>query len=148
MKTGHDEECACCSGKMTLEGLKKWEDDCMKKYGFFMHYVPVQENYINAHTHGIEKTWSHPDLQIVLRVQTETINSLMHSVVDLIKAGEKIWPGRNYHKILQKYPVRFVEAEETGRKVLRMILPDKAGHFPGDDGVSEWFEGQLTLKTD
>ena len=142
----HDEKCVRCSGQMSVEEMKAWENKCMEKYGFFMHFVPLGE-YLNAHTHGVFDSFKHPDLQLVLPVSGAVGGSILRTVVNRIKKGETFKPGQDYQEIAQGYPVRFMKAVENGRDVLRLIFPDRDGRFPGDPGVSEMIAGQIDVVT-
>jgi len=113
--------------------LRAQEQEWMKKYGWYMHYVPgdsdVPQGFVNAHTHGLEESWGHYDLQVVIPLDQRTVNGVLQSAVDLVKAGTKIVPGEDYEKIIKNYKVRFAWAKESDRRVLRMILPDAQGRI-------------------
>lgn len=102
----------------------QWAKGCMDKFGFYVHLVEF-----NMHTHGLENTFNHPDLQIVLPLHPLMAHQLIHDVVGLIRKGTAIQPGVRYSKIIKNLDVTFIEATETGRKVLRMILPDTKGNL-------------------
>jgi len=82
----------------------------------------------DIHTHGIEESFDHPDLQCVLPVDPKMVHGIFAIIVEMIKKGRKFEAGKCYSDILpNKYKLRFLEAEENDRKVLRVILPDKEG---------------------
>lgn len=131
----HDPNCVCCNG-MSMDDLRKWEAEKMSKSGFFMHYVPYnEEGYVSSHTHGVKKSWNHPDFEIVIPVGPETANSIMWELVNRVKKGETFEAGKKYDRVIKGFEVGFAWAVEDGRDVLRVILPDKNGLFPEDDGV-------------
>lgn len=111
--------------------MKAWERRMMKEHGWFMHYVLdnpelVPPAGLNAHTHGLMITHEHPDLQIVYPVEDKVAHGIMRAIINLIKDDKvTIRPGVRYDKILFEYQVEFALARESGRRVLRAILPDK-----------------------
>lgn len=82
----------------------------------------------DIHTHGLVENMNHKDLQIVLPIQAEKAHGVLCTIVKLIKEGKKFEAGKCYSGILQNnLKVRFVEATEHDRTVLRVILPDQNG---------------------
>lgn len=90
----------------------------------------------NCHTHGFEKQFSHPNVQIVAPVELELAGQLMYACANYIENNGKIIPGKLYPKMFnflvdkdfeEPVDVTFAEAIEGGRKVLRLILPDYRG---------------------
>ena len=109
--------------------MKQLHDENMKKHGWYAHYVFDDTDSpmgANAHTHGFEETWKHPDIQIVYPIPGEVAHGIFWTVVGHLKEGKRYEPGVRYGEILDKYDVMFAWAKEGGRKVLRMILPDTA----------------------
>ena len=145
-KHDHDgPECGMCkTGQMDQRSMNAWEIDAMKKSGFYVHYVsPIPgSEFVNFHTHGFRKSWDHPDFQIIIPIPPKVGHSLFWDLVDRVKAGEKFKDGDEVDELVRNFPVRLVTARETGRDVLRIIIPDKDGRFPGDAGVSELFSQQ------
>jgi hypothetical protein len=121
---------------MGMDRLEEWQAECIARFGWYAHYVQDDESYplgVNYHTHGLVEHFQHPDLQIVMPADPELAHKLFCVIVDLIKDGEKFSDGQEV-----KYPAglcgRFHEVEETGRKVLRLILPDFDGKFGAEAG--------------
>lgn len=112
---------------------KAWEREMMAKVGWYAHFVtgedPQTPTGFNAHTHGFTETWGQPDVQIVMPMPPETAHGVMISIANLLKAGVRLEPGREYDEILHDYKVMFAWAVESGRRVLRAILPDKEGNL-------------------
>ena len=82
----------------------------------------------DVHTHGLQESFNHPDLQCVLSVDPKMIHSIFCTIVDKIKDGQIFRSGKCYEDILKGgFKVRFVSAKQGDREVLRMILPDKHG---------------------
>ncbi|GEM_PF-1353436 len=110
-----------------------WEADMMAEYGWYSHLVevePVSPTGFNAHTHGVSETWGHPDLQVVARLGDHVAHGILARVVEKIRGGARYSPG----DVLENVPAdgqrcTLVSAVECGRQVLRVILPDAAGHL-------------------
>jgi uncharacterized protein DUF4262 len=108
-------------------------DENMAEFGWYANYVRnhgESPTGFSTHTYGLEESWNHPNIQIVWRVPPEMGYDMLYTVVELVRKGEKFEPGRKYNNVLHDYDVMFAWATESGRRVLRMILPDK------DNGVS------------
>ena len=103
-------------------------------------------NLCNAHTHGMEK-YNHPDFQVVLRYEASHIGYILNTFGEMVRSGREFHAGEMVHDIYEDCPVRLDEYEETGRTVLRIIIPDMNGRFPEDDNCDEMYKLQL-LPTD
>lgn len=141
---GHLGECAECAVKDDPKKQAAAEDqerEWFTKYGFFIHYVPNSGDWVNVHTHGIADSFQHVDLQIVFPITPQQAISFMHGVVDEIKKGRKFLVGDRADILKRKdggpAPFTFSDAEEQGRRVLRVLIPDHKGRAPGDPGC-EW----------
>jgi hypothetical protein len=120
----------CCHN---FESIKKSIDLALKKYGWYIHYIPDDTDTpynFNSHTHNLSKKFGHPDLQIVFPLPHTVVEPLFSRLVNIIKnekmvftAGEVYYP----HKGYDNYPITFIKAAESGREVLRVILPDRFG---------------------
>lgn len=111
-----------------LAKIKQWEEDSIKKYGFYAHMVfdaPLPQGYMNIHTHGFEQSWQHPDIQIVLNLGQQTAMHILHKIADRVRAGEFIKIDQDYPNFVGEYSARFISAKECGRTVLRLVIPDK-----------------------
>lgn len=131
---------------MITKEYLEWEKKSLEKFGWFTHFVP-DENYplgVNIHTHGIKESFSHPDIQIIIGLPPEIVQSILHPLVKKIKAGKTFKAGESYSKIIKGFKVRFESTFECGRAVLRMILPDPKGHLEKDKmdpGYARQYEG-------
>ena len=129
-----DHECYACkygAGAATIH-----EMELVEKYGWFSHFVAGDKRYpfgINVHTHELKRKFEHDDLQIILPVPDETLNSLLWTVVERIEKGEKFEPGMIVSKVVKNYNITFAYATENGRLVLRLILPDKDCNLKEED---------------
>ncbi len=107
--------------------MQRFNKENMEKYGWYAHHVFDDEQSptgANAHTHGFEETWNHPDIQIVYPIPGNVAHGIFWTVVGHLKEGKRYEPGIRYGEILENYDVMFAWAQEGGRRVLRMILPD------------------------
>lgn len=144
MPRDHERAGPASSGAPDLTELRRWQDECLRKNGFYVHYVPGEDGAINAHTHGFDATWGHPDVQIVLPLPPDVAHGIFWTVRDLIASGRVFKDGETCEGILKNYPVSFARAREGGRDVLRLLLPDNTGALPADARCSERFKKQLT----
>lgn len=116
-------------------------DCCGKVEAGFPEYMT------NAHTHGLEK-YDHLDFQIVLAMDPQIVGTLLNDMGLRVQAGEKFKSGDILSDVLAGgYDVLLLEVEETGRKVLRIILPDKDNCFPGDKRCSYPYSKQASFET-
>lgn len=100
----------------------------------------------NAHTHGLER-YGHLDFQMVLFLPTEEIGRILNTLGLRVQSGERFQSGDMVSGIYEDCDVRLDEYEETGRKVLRVIIPDANNIFPGEGDCTLPYCLQL-LKTD
>lgn len=116
--------------------MDAWAREKMEKFGWFAHFVPNDPEYpnsINYHTHGLEQTFGHPDLQISFPLAPDTAHAIFSEVVNKIKEGVKFEPGIKYPEIIGGgLCVEFINAIETNRRVLRLVFPDKDGSYNGE----------------
>lgn len=131
-----------------LEELHEFHKKSMDKYGFYIHFVPDaldNPSLMNIHTHGVVESFAHPDLQIVIGLPQRVALTLMHTMVDWIKEGNKVEIGKEYDFVLQGMNVLFIEVKEQKRTVLRMILPDKQGKLKETE-IAEPYKQQYYAK--
>jgi thiaminase len=120
------------------EAVEKMQEDCIKKYGWYAHYIMDDNNCpanTNAHTHHVLESFGHKDFQICLNVKPEIFNMIFTSLVDEVKKGAKYESGKKYGKIIDGYKVEFIDAIESGRSVLRVLIPDENGKYKGPYAV-------------
>ncbi|MDO5123115.1 MAG: DUF4262 domain-containing protein [Eubacteriales bacterium] len=89
----------------------------------------------NCHTHGMGK-YNHPDFQLVLNYPNEEIGRILNTFGLRVQAGEQFKDGDMVEGIYEDCPVRLSEFWECGRKVLRVIVPDKQNRFPEDENCT------------
>lgn len=100
------------------------------EYGWVSHVVdqdPDVPTGFNAHTHGFSETLQHPDFQIVLRVPPRICHDIFAGLFLRVQQGDRFQAGRRYDRVIQGYEVLLLKAQESGREVLRIILPDPNG---------------------
>ena len=99
--------------------------DCGKIETGFPQYI------CNAHTHGMEK-YGHPDFQVVIHMSTQNIGYVLNLLGLRVQAGERFSAGDLVSDVFEDCPVRLDAFEETGRQVLRVVIPDGKNRFPED----------------
>lgn len=96
----------------------------------------------NAHTHGMEQ-YGHLDFQLVLMLPSEEIGRILNTLGLRVQSGERFHVGDMVSGIYEDCDIRLDEHEETGRKVLRVIIPDKYNVFPEDSSCMTPYNLQL-----
>lgn len=115
-------------------------NECGKREEGFLPYT------CNAHTHGMEK-YGHMDFQLVLKTHPAEISRILSTFGLWVQSGRRFKAGDMVSGIFQDCDVRLDEFEETGRTVLRIIIPDDENRFPEDENCMEVYRLQL-LETD
>ena len=103
-------------------------------------------NMCNAHTHGMER-YGHLDFQMVLRTSDKEIMRILNTFGLRVQSGERFHSGDMVSGIYKDCDVRLDEYEETGRMVLRVIIPDADNIFPEIGSCKAPYNLQL-LKTE
>lgn len=101
--------------------------DCGRIENGFHPYI------CNAHTHGMNQ-YGHLDFQLVISLPTREISEILNSFGLRVQAGERFKDGDFVSGIYEDCDVRLTEFQETGRKVLRIIIPDGKNRFPEEEG--------------
>lgn len=115
-------------------------DCCGETEAWFPDYT------CNAHTHGMNR-YDHPDFQLVLQLPQADICYILNTLGFRVQAGERFKAGDLVNGIFLDCPVRLDEFEESGRTVLRVIIPDSHNIFPEDARCASPYRLQL-LPTD
>lgn len=116
-----------------------------KEMNWIIHYVIDTigpGGIINAHTHGMEQ-YKHYDFQVVLNFPKEHIAYLLNSMGKRVQNGEKFSPGDLVTGIYEDCPIRLDLYRETGRDVLRIIIPDRHNQFPESPTCDPKYKVQL-----
>lgn len=153
----HNSTCKCDFCKLINEGyteadalkiLEEKQEKILKEMGYIVHYVTQDEenSFVNYHTHGLEKQYGHPELQIVLPIEPSIASGIIHNVVQIIKSytkqNKQIEDGEILYKVIMNYPVKFMKKYSEGKPILRILLPDENSKFPGDIGCDAIYELQ------
>lgn len=134
----------CIGCEQGVEEARRLASEMIEKYGWYSHIIsrddgsPTKFNY---HTHNFPEFLGIPDVQVVCNIDQQVIHSIVSGLVGAVKAGRKIELNRRESGILRDYDVMFVEAEEGGRSVWRLILPDPANEV-GRSEISPPFSSQ------
>lgn len=107
---------------------------------------PFLKHACNAHTHGMEK-YGHMDFQMVLEYPPQHICYILNTLGERVRDGKQFHVGELVEGIFLDCLVRLDEFEEDGRKVLRVIIPDRYNLFPEDPKCMDMYRLQL-LPTD
>lgn len=96
----------------------------------------------NAHTHGMEK-YNHMDFQMVIFLPLEEIGRILNTLGLRVQSGECFKSGDMVSGIYEDCNIRLDAFEETGRTVLRVMIPDKYNIFPEDERCMPVYRLQL-----
>jgi hypothetical protein len=108
------------------------EKELFAIYGWYTHFVIDAcgfPNHTNIHTHGLEESFNHLDFQICLPIPAKTAHTIFGSAISKIKNGFVYEDGKEYDHLIEKFSIKTIERTESGRKVLRMIFPDKNNNY-------------------
>ena len=119
----------CCANGVVCDECKKLETGCLQ-------YA------CNAHTHGMER-YRHMDFQMVLYLPFEEIGRILNTLGLRVQAGERFHDGDLVSGIYEDCDIRLDEYEETGRRVLRVVIPDKYNVFPEEENCMPVYRLQL-----
>lgn len=139
------------NGKITEEEFNTLRDKGIKdinENGCLIHYVNDMygEGIPSIHTHGFKEKYNADDIEIVLRVSKKTAKGICDTIKDKYEKGEFIEPYVYYRNIIKNYSVMFVETtDNSGRTLLRLLLPDVNGRMPYDNDVDEKYAKQLKV---
>jgi uncharacterized protein DUF4262 len=119
--------------RSSLDALASKQEKMLKEYGWVAHFVSGDNEFPNGtnyHTHGLDASFNHLDLQICLPIRPEVAHSFFEAAVNNIKNGAIYEPGIEYDKILDGgFKVKFIEVLHGDRKLLRMVIPDEHGKY-------------------
>jgi Domain of unknown function (DUF4262) len=129
---------AIAAGKTPAQAdaeYQKWERENLRKHGWICHFVTADAaspTGFNLHTHGLQENYQHADFQIVVPLPQKVGHSILITLADRVKAGERFEADKKVDGVItdpdgEGMPVKLIEATECGRPVLRVILPDPRG---------------------
>ena len=96
--------------------------------------------------HGMDK-YGHMDFRIVLALSPEEVCRILNTLGQRVQAGERFRAGDYVSGIYLDCDIRLDEYEETGRQVLRIVIPDRNNRYPEHPACMPPYPLQL-LKTD
>lgn len=109
--------------------------ELLREYGYYVHVVlpSDQDNYpeywASVHTHGLEWTADHPNLEIQIRIDPQVSQSIIAGVVSRIFEGERFESGRR-SGVIQDFDVFLLPVKNhAGETLTRIILPDADGNL-------------------
>ena len=112
---------------------------------WIIHYIidqPAPYPYLcNAHTHGMEH-YHHMDFQIVLNLPNDHICYILNTLGHRVQNGEIFNDGDFVSGIYSDCNIRLKKVRETGRDVLRVIIPDTHNRFPDNPKCEEKYMHQ------
>lgn len=148
MNNEHPDECKCSFCEQGVEKALEHQQAMIKQYGWVAHYLTDHDRQsptgCNVHTHGVMESYNHPDFQCVVPIPPTIVHSLISTLVNRVKAGERFEAGKRYDKVVLNMDVTFIEATETGRTVLRLILPSANGSL--DPATMDQDEGNRVFR--
>jgi len=129
------------------------------EYGWFVMNVAPREGEegdLWSYSTGLFYHYQHPEI-FILNESNDLRFSMINSIGDRVKAGEKFEPGKGYADIIgggfdvqfrHVHPTHyrdwlnsalwFYDDDENSFPVLQCIYPDMQGKFPWDAGCEQW----------
>ena len=104
----------------------------MKPIDWIIHFITDHYGLggtINSHTHGMER-YGHMDFQLVLPYEPGEIGYLLNGIGQRVQSGERFAAGDMVSGLYLDCDIRLDLHIETGRQVLRLIVPDENNRFP------------------
>lgn len=112
---------------------------------WIIHYVinqPGPFQYLtNTHTHGMEH-YHHLNFQVVLNFPPAHLGYLLNTLGKRVQAGESFQDGDLISGLYEDCDIRLKKVRETGKDVLRLVIPDKYNRFPEDTKCMEPYKYQ------
>ena len=118
--------------------------DFPKKIDWIVHYVFEERGpggSTNAHTHGMEN-YGQMDFQLVIPVVPKKATVLLNAIALEVQKGKRFVEGDYPEKTVYNTAFRLKRVRETGRIVLRIIMPDPNLRFPEDPLCEEPYKYQ------
>jgi len=106
----------------------------MEKLNWLIHYVADDggiEYMANSHTHGMDQ-YGHTDFQVVMNLGSQEISRLLNTMGIRVRDGERFYASNMVKGLYLDCNIRLDSVMETGRRVLRLVIPDKHNRFPED----------------
>lgn len=118
-----------------------------------------------SYSSGLYYHYQHPKI-ILFNEPTDLQQSMIKTIGDRVKAGEKFEPGKVYSDIIGNFDVQFrpvhsshywdwvnfacwfYDDDETSFPLLQCFYPDMSGRFPREHGCEQWAIDQQPLLLD
>lgn len=100
---------------------------------------------VNAQTKGLRCFLNHPDFQFVLKIPKEHLLGILRHAASQVYNGSSFSPGEIVPFTYQGRNLKIMEAASSDTDdtvVYRLVLADKNGLFPEDEGVEPVFADQ------
>lgn len=121
-------------GKTPTEKLDHIQQ--LAKVRWYIHSIfqtPDLPDYIqNNHTHGMQEEYDHYDFQLLINPGENEISRLLNTISFRVQEGERFIHGQMVSGLYEDCNIRLDLSRETGRDVLRLIIPDADNRFPED----------------
>jgi hypothetical protein len=133
--------------KENISKIGKENKDKLNKYGHVIHYVFSKKDGWNEdcsiHTHGVLELYKHLDLEIKLPLPQNVAMGVLNGMVESIKKGVSFENKLISDEVLKGYDVQLVRVNDGSRELIRVIIPDENGKFPGDKDCKDVYKNQL-----
>lgn len=100
---------------------------------------PYRDHIANYTTIGLTERYRHLEFQIVLDAPPEIAGYILNVLGDEVRNGARFRDGDVVDGIIEGHPVRIKKLKTNGVEMLRVLLPDANGFFPGDSRCDEIF---------
>ena len=121
----------------------------LETHGWVLHTVYDREGdnplngLANIHTEGLPENFSHKNIQVVLPVSAQVIYPIVYGMMEKIKTGYVFEPNQRNSEVLEGADVYFQEIAQGNETYLRMIMPDREGRLPNEEGCTGVYTRQF-----
>jgi hypothetical protein len=135
---------ACAFG---IESVLAREKEAMEKVGWYAHIIVDDPNtpyHMNYHTHGLQESFEHKDLQVCFPIDPNLIHECVTTLIDKIRTGKTYKANDISFDLMKTRAITFIDAKENDREVLRVVFSDEAGRFKEDE-IDDFLKQQYQL---
>lgn len=119
-----------------VDRVERDEQRQLDEHGFIIHYVYEEgpaTQLVNIHTHGLLR-----DFQIVVPLPPSRAVPILKTLATRSLACSRYRAGQHVRGVIRDYAVALVDAVESGRSVLRVIIPAADGILDRDAMSPPW----------